>query len=60
MIPLNKARLDVYLHLKVSERFKDSLEKATRKEGLRSVSEFIRAAVIERAAKAGIVIDPLK
>ena len=55
---LPKKKRNKMLNLRVSTGFKEALERATMKAGLPTVAEFIRQAVIEKAAKVGMKIDP--
>lgn len=41
----------------ISAGFKKDLERATAKAGFGSVADFVRRAIVEKAAKVGIEID---
>ena len=56
-MPVMKSAHASAVCVKLTPAFKRDLEKATRAAGLPSVSEFVRQAIIEMAAKHGVKID---
>lgn len=60
MSAMKKANQSIYFHVRISECFKQGMERAAKKAGLPTVSEFIRAAIIKAAAEYGVKIDRLK
>ena len=60
MTAIGKNREDRMISLRMTTEFKAGMEKATVKSGLPSYAEFIKQAIIEKAAKHGVKISRLK
>ena len=60
MNPIDRAPQTESIRIRVTQQFREGLERVAVKAGHRHVSDFIRAACIEHAKRYGVEIGPVE